>query len=285
MKKLLIASTALVATAGMANAEIAITGHAAAGYHSGLAAGSAAAPEEGIFSNAGVDFAYSGVTDNGISYSASVGHDAGTEIDQGDFEFDGADGAGLSFGAVAMTGTFGTITFDDAGIDNLYDDGLTAADVSYSTIVGPLSLTLAMDANDSDDGLSASAGYAASGMTFTLLASDTAAGTSASLAVAYALNESVSLGASTDQAAGEESVQTINGSTTLNGLSIAAESSNDSTWELSLGYALDQYTVGYTVDNADDWNLTATTTLGATSTLSAGVNSDDAMYAGVGFTF
>ena len=37
MKKLLIATTALVATAGMASADITITGHAAAGIYSGLA--------------------------------------------------------------------------------------------------------------------------------------------------------------------------------------------------------------------------------------------------------
>ena len=36
MKKLLIASTALVATAGMAAADVTVTGHAAAGYHSNL---------------------------------------------------------------------------------------------------------------------------------------------------------------------------------------------------------------------------------------------------------
>ena len=36
MKKLLIASTALVATAGMASADITISGHAAAGIYSGL---------------------------------------------------------------------------------------------------------------------------------------------------------------------------------------------------------------------------------------------------------
>ena len=44
MKKLLIATTALVATAGMANAEVTVTGHAAAGYHSGLAGTAAALP-------------------------------------------------------------------------------------------------------------------------------------------------------------------------------------------------------------------------------------------------
>ena len=36
MKKLLIATTALVATAGMASADITISGHAAAGIYSGL---------------------------------------------------------------------------------------------------------------------------------------------------------------------------------------------------------------------------------------------------------
>jgi outer membrane protein OmpU len=43
MKKLLIASTALVATAGMASADITISGHAAAGIHSGLDATAAVA--------------------------------------------------------------------------------------------------------------------------------------------------------------------------------------------------------------------------------------------------
>ena len=42
MKKLLIASTALVATAGMASADITISGHAAAGIYSGLATATAA---------------------------------------------------------------------------------------------------------------------------------------------------------------------------------------------------------------------------------------------------
>ena len=41
---------------------------------------------DGIYSNAGVDFTMTGATDNGISFSASVNIDAGTEIDAGDFE-------------------------------------------------------------------------------------------------------------------------------------------------------------------------------------------------------
>ena len=79
------------------------------------------------------------------TFSASVNIDAGTEVDTGDFELDGEDGGTAGLGAVSMTGTFGTLTFDDGGIENLYSDGLTNADVSYATTVGAVSLTVAHD--------------------------------------------------------------------------------------------------------------------------------------------
>ncbi|MDB2443451.1 hypothetical protein N9W27_01495 [Amylibacter sp.] len=376
MKKLLIATTALVATAGMASADITITGHAAAGIYSGLdatakvtgrvpatlqsttdatvvanvvtagtttalvaaaatvvetsaanlltrqnavraaekeladadtelkhhiatvkladakanlaAATSVPASNsgDGVYSNAGVDFTMTGATDNGISFSASVNIDAGTEVDTGDFELDGPDGGTAGLGSVSMTGTFGTLTFDDAGIDNLYDDDLAAADVSYSTTVGAVSLTVAHDTAGGDSGNSLKAGYSASGMAFTLTASEAAgAGTSSKLAVAYALNDTVSLSGSTDQAAGKESVQTIGATTTLNGVSVSVSSANNSTWDVDLGYTAGGFALTYGVDETDAWTATATSALGGGATFAAGVSSDDEMYAGVSFAF
>ena len=377
MKKLLIATTALVATAGMASADITITGHAAAGIHSGLdataayagktvttasatsssvaangvvtkgtltgavatttasdAAGELVARQavldakaaladllhadgtlgealadaelavaiaesnlaliastaasnsgDGVYSNAGVDFTMTGATDNGISFSASVNIDAGTEIDSGDFELDGADGGTAGLGSVSMTGSFGTVTFDDGGIDNLYNGDFTSADVSYSTTVGAISLSVAHDTSGAADANSMSAGYAASGMTFTLAASEAAAGTSSSLAVAYALNDSVSVTGKTDQVAGAESVQTITASTTLNGVSVALSSANNSTWDVDLGYTAGAYALTYGVDETDGWTATATSALGGGATFAAGVDSNDSMYAGVSFAF
>jgi len=395
MKKLLIATTALVATAGMASADITISGHAAAGVYSGLsnkdgtaavkavaakisatavtqamidahdalsAAGtvatvalaadvvtdrasgatmrtelladrlaevtaynklstrtaaevsahaaalasydsmlaaalgtdgiaSAAASVgtysgDGIYSNAGVDFTMTGATDNGISFSASVNIDAGMEIDAGDFELDGKDGGTAGLGAVSMTGTFGTVTFDDGGIENLYSDGLSNADVSYSTTVGAVALTVAHDTDAASTGAnSVSAGYSASGMAFTLTASEAAAGTSASLAVSYALNDTVTITADTDQAAGKESVQTIGASTTLNGVSVSVESANNSTWDVDLGYTAGGFALTYGVDETDGWTATATAALGGGATFAAGVNDEDSMYAGVSFAF
>ena len=129
------------------------------------------------------------------------------------------------------------------------------------------------------------AAYSASGMAFTLTASEAAAGTSASLAVAYSLNDSVSITADTDQAAGGESVQTIGASTTLNGVSVAVSSANNSTWDVDLGYTAGGFALTYGVDETDAWTATATAALGGGASFSAGVNSDDATYAGVSFAF
>jgi outer membrane protein OmpU len=316
MKKLLIASTALVATAGMASADITISGHAAAGIYSGLGnadavtvavaavaatsatstavetLGSNAIPTsaetfsgDGVYSNAGVDFTMTGATDNGISFSASVNIDAGTEIDAGDFELDGADGGTAGLGSVSMSGSFGTLTFDDGGIDNLYNGDYTSADVSYSTTVGAISLSVAHDTAGVAQANSMSAAYSASGMAFTLAASEDTNGTSASLSVAYALNDTVSVTGKTDQVADAESVQTITAKTTLNGVSVALSSANNSTWDVDLGYTAGGYALTYGVDETDGWTATATSALGGGATFAAGVDSNDSMYAGVSFAF
>ena len=341
MKKLLIATTALVATAGMASADITISGHAAAGIYSGLsnkdAKATAAATSsvglvmydksaskavivtdasgtqladgdtvlagadgtdavtaatvgtysgDGIYSNAGVDFTMSGATDNGISFSAAVNVDAGMEVDTGDFELDGKDGGTAGLGSVSMTGAFGTLTFDDGGIENLYSDSLTNADVSYATTVGAVSLTIAHDtAAATGSANSVSAGYSASGMDFTLTASEATGGTSTKLAVSYALNDTVTLTGKTDQAATKEAVQTIGASTTLNGVSVSVESANNSTWDVDLGYTAGGFALTYGVDETDGWTATATAALGGGATFAAGVNDEDSMYAGVSFAF
>ena len=296
MKKLLIATTALVATAGMASADITITGHAAAGFHSGLDDVTTATPTtdvaaDGIYSNAGVDFTMTGATDNGISFSASVNIDTkSNEIDTGDFEYDGPDGGTAGLGAVSMSGTFGTLTFDEGGIDNLYSDA-TTHDVSYATTVGAVSLTVGHSvgavSTDKDyaKATSFSASTTQSGMAFTLTGSETASGTSASLAMSYALNDSVTITADTDQVAGAESVQTVGASTTLNGVSVSIESANNSTWDVDLGYTVGGFALTYGVDETDGWTATATAALGGGATFNAGVDSNDATYAGVSFAF
>lgn len=343
MKKLLIATTALVATAGMASADVTITGSANAGYYSGLddklptAAVAAAAAtkskdltvvtaagvlkhyadaagvnvkagetivagtdgtaavvaaaasrnytDEGIYSNAGIVAKMTGTTDGGLTFSASIDAEAGTEIDQADFEFDDAASGSFSFGAASLSGAFGTLTFDNDGIDNLYDDDLQTADVSYSTDLGGIALTVAVDAQSADDGLSVSAGYSTGAMAFTLATSDSAAGTSASLAVSYAVTDAITLTGKTDQAGGAESVQTVGVKTAMNGVSVSASSANDSTWDVDLGYTLSGVALTYGTDESDGWDATASYALGGGASFKAGMNDEDSAYAGLSFSF
>ena len=107
-------------------------------------------------------------------------------------------------------------------------------------------------------------------MAFTLTASEAAAGTSSKLAVAYALNDTVSLSGSTDQASGKESVQTIGATTTLNGVSVSVSSANNSTWDVDLGYTAGGFALTYGVDETDGWTATATAGLGGGATVMVG---------------
>jgi len=250
--------------------------------------------KSGIYSNAGIVATMTGSTDGGITFSASVDAEAGTEVDTGDFELDGAASGSFGLGAVSVTGGFGTITFDDNGIDNLYDDDLTAADVKYSTTIGGVTLTAAMNAQTSVNattGLAAgndtslSASYTSGAMTFSGSTSDAIAGTSASVAVSYVINDNFTVRADTDQAAGAEAVQSVGVTTALNGVSIVADTSNDSTWDVSLGYTVNGVALSYALDEADAWSATASYTLGGGATASAGLNAEDSMYAGVSFAF
>ena len=311
MKKLLIATTALVATAGMAAADITVTGHAAAGYHSQLltkGGASMSSVSEGIYSNVGVDFAMAGATDNGISFTASLNIDAGTEIDQADYQYDGADSGAAGLGAVTMSGAFGTLTFDDGGIDNLYDSDYSSHDISYATSVNGVAITIAADANESvvagaagTDDASAKAVVTGGGMTYTLTASNHAtAGMSTKIAVAYAVNDMLSVNASSKSAsaAGAKQVGEVGATIVANGLTVTVASDNaqpSSGWDLDLAYSIGGVALAYGTDEGSSHDLTATYALGGGATFKAGMKNHgtsaakvafkDSVYAGVSFAF
>ena len=310
MKKLLIASTALVATAGMAAADVTITGHAQAGYHSQLLTKGGAtqsSTSEGIYSGVGVDFAMAGATDNGISFTASLNIDAGTEIDQADFQYDGADGGTAGLGAVTMSGAFGTLTFDDGGVANLFDGDYSNHDISYATTVNGVAITVAADADESvgtaatADDASAKAVVTAGDMTYTLTASNNAsAGMSTKVAVAYTVNDMLSVNANSKSlsAAGSKTVAGVGATIVTNGLTVTVASDNAqpaSGWDLDLAYSLGDVALTYGTDENSSHDLTATYALGGGATFKAGMRNHgtaaakaaykDSLYAGVSFAF
>ncbi|NBB96932.1 MAG: porin [Alphaproteobacteria bacterium] len=115
MKKLLLASTALVMSAGVASAEVALSGSAEMGFvYDG--------DDVRMTSEAIVTFTMSGETDGGLAFGAS-------------FDADGATGAAggtvMNSGTVFISGEFGKLTFGDvssaarAAAGDLYGVGLT----------------------------------------------------------------------------------------------------------------------------------------------------------------
>ena len=307
MKKLLLASTAIVASAGMAAADVTVSGHAAAGYHSdldGAGVTTAANTDSGIYSNVGVDFTMSGATDNGLSFTATMNIDAGTEIDQANFEFDGADGGTAGIGAVTVTGAFGTVTFDNNGIDNLYNADHADHDVKFSGTVNGIAIAATMDADDSvagvagtatDADMSASASYTAGALTSALAISNHAAdGMATNLKLTYVVNDMLTVTASNDKeaATGSKAVTKATATVVTNGLTIALASDNSkdattgkSDWDLDLSYTLSDVALAWGTDENDAWAITASRVLGGGATAQAGLNWEDSMYAGISFAF
>ena len=98
MKKLLIATTALVATAGMAAADVKLTGYAEIGMTDG---GGATGME--MHSDMDIGFKLSGASDNGLTFGASIDLD---EVSGGIASTGGSQ-------AINVSGAFGTLTMGD----------------------------------------------------------------------------------------------------------------------------------------------------------------------------
>jgi outer membrane protein OmpU len=110
MKKILLTTTALVAFAGAAAAEVSISGYAEMGINGGTG------QEAELFQDIDVTFAMSGETDGGLSFGASVDLDettAGTTTDNDHGT------------TVNISGAFGTLTMGDT--DGAMDWALTEA--------------------------------------------------------------------------------------------------------------------------------------------------------------
>lgn len=118
MKKVLFATTALVATAGVAAADVTLTGSAEMGIVGGNGTNTV------FHQDLDVTFTMSGTTDNGLTFGASV------DLDESDDD-GGATGSGAfapeddGGATVFISGNFGTLTMGDT--DGALDWALTEA--------------------------------------------------------------------------------------------------------------------------------------------------------------
>ncbi|UZD90927.1 porin [Cognatishimia activa] len=171
MKKVLFASTALVMTAGVASADLALTGSANFGLDYGVTTVDTTTVKNEIDFN----IVGSGETDGGLSFGASMDIDgahvnsATTQAVSNDPEvFISYNGLTLTVGAVdsaADRGGLADIGFDGIGIDDIAEKaggagrGFGGDDVRVDYAFGDVSVALSMDSSNDDWAVGASASF------------------------------------------------------------------------------------------------------------------------------
>jgi outer membrane protein OmpU len=304
MKNLLIATTALVATAGFAAADVSLSGAANVGVFNNGATGS----DTLMYNNVSVTAAMSGETDGGLTFGASLSFRAGDDVDLdvGDLGTNEASGAvgdfasETSLGNIYVSGDFGKLTFDSAGIDNLMDDASTnVMDAQYEGTFGALAVTLQANldgtaATAKDGDWAAKAVYSANGVTVT---GATNSGSEYDVTAAYAINDMLT--ASVNYDSNGQTVASVAKSETIVKVAysnagvtahLAIADDKDDEWELGLGYAANGLSIAavFAEDGEGtktESDITASYDLGGGMSINAATNESGAFFIGSKMTF
>ena len=276
MKKVLLTTTALVMTAGVAAAEVSFSGTTQVSISNTLSAGNDL--------NTHIDFnvAVSGASDNGITMSAGFGYDAGQQVDTGDYELDaneasGTVGAGAdetlntaddatnpAWSTAAPSLTIGyagyTITADGSGVADLYNGDVNSGELGISGSVGGVSFAMTSGVEKDDKNNSYSLGYTMGDLTASYVATNNSDGrgkNASKISVGYTMGDAKVTLASDDRDDTADAVQSV-----------------------GITYKMDAVTVGYTAASTgesgsninDDYDMSISYTAGA---LTASIATDE----------
>jgi outer membrane protein OmpU len=321
MKKVLLTTTALVMTAGVAAAEVSMSGKIQTAMSSTNNA------DMSMNSHIDLNVVASATTTNGVTVSTTVGYDAGIEADYNDdFTVDAdentLDGTGWATAApeVAITYEGFTITAQRDGVDNLYDGDVAAiaGDLGVSGSVGGVSFAFVTDmdtngVNGTDDGgfgngddtrgaTSYSASYSAGDMTVSYVATSddngqhAAANAAASkISLSYKMGD-VTLSAASDNEGGADSTNSFGISYAMGDIKVGYTAAGDQganvgdDYDLSLSYAAGPLSASFSTNENSRTRLVAEYDLGGAtaffSSQSGGAATDvDFQAIGVNFSF
>ena len=267
MKKVLLTTTALVMTAGVAAAEVSFSGTAGIafiddnGARDTATAGTANATSYGtgmfVESYYDLNVGISATASNGLSMSAGFDMGGGSKIDYDDDDVVELQGVDVGDADVAVSYNGWTLTVDQEGIDNLFDDTQADDDVMVSGSMGGISVAVTSDLEESHNSYKLGMTIAGAAVTLTGTNDDDAGGDATGVSVSYPMGD-LTLSAS---------------------VSDESNDGEDDT-EIGLSYAMDALTVSYTSikpgsagAQGDEWDLKLSYSAGA---MSASVNIDEA---------
>jgi len=258
MKKVLLTTTALVMTAGVAAADVSFGGTAGIAFIDDN--GASDATRDGMFVESYYDFdvTLSAEASNGLTMSAGFDMGGGAKVDYDDDDKLEVQGKSIGDADVAVSYNGWTLTVDQEGISNLYDDDPNEyEDLSIAGSIGGLSVAVTTDLEDSTN--SYKLGYSLGDIALTLTGTndDDAGGDASGISVSYPMG-ALTLAAS---------------------ISDESNDAEDDT-EISVSYAMDSITVKYTSitpgsdgSMGDEWDAKISYAAGA---MSASINLDEA---------
>jgi outer membrane protein OmpU len=286
MKKILFATTALVASAGVAAADISVSGSAAMGLY-GDEAHADASDQSGVYSMMKVVITGSGTADNGMTFGASIDASAGEDYDRGDFEYDGGESGTFGLGAVHVASGGLKITVDQDGIDDLSDDD-NSHDIQIDYSMGDFSVSVTNDI-DGDNGVSEfsyKAGFSMAGISVTLSGNDVDDSTAIDLG--YTVSDALGLTAHIDQNGGDQETK-VGMSYGMGAVGLTASyamyDTADDDWDLGISYSEGAMSVSASTDEESDWELAGSYDLGGGLSAEGGMNADSDYYLGVAMSF
>jgi outer membrane protein OmpU len=292
MKKVLLTTTALVMTAGVAAAEVSLSGTGQVSLSSVNGA------DNVLNTHIDLNASVSATAENGMTFSTSVGYDNGTMSDYNDdFENDveagaGAWDAGAPEVAIGFNGF--TITAQQDGVDNLFDDA-AAEDLGIAGSMGGISFAVTSDMDDNDSSYSAS--YSMGDLTASIVGTNAAAvgGSANKVSIAYTMGDLTVSASSQNEAGTAEDDQTLGFSYAMDAISVSYTSINPGSgdmgdeWDASISYTAGALSASYAMDEADETHLIAEYDLGGATAFFSNTSSDraagDYQAMGINFSF
>jgi len=298
MKNVLFATTALVLTAGVASAEVTISGKAEAGVVSvvkdskaGLALDNngdkakAAADIMEVYSGIDIDITASGATDSGISISTTVDMGAGFIADVADKEVD-SQGTTLGVPTIAITSGATTVSLANQGIDDLYDDGQNG-DIGIATSFGDatVAITYDTDAENNKPTMSYALGYSMSGVALSIVGTDSDGTGESAMVISgtYSMGD-MTIGLESDNKGNAATVNTLSVSYVAGPATVSVSVDDNDDWDASIAYSAGAASFNFSTDESDAWEADVAYDLGG-ATAFAATDSTDTMIAGINFAF
>ena len=317
MKKVLLTTTALVMTAGVAAAEVSLSGTMGVGVASQDGA------DYVLHTGVDLNMAVSAASDNGITASATVDLGEGELIDYNDdFAIDSqcataetttaATATTAAVNNVASCGFVGsssspaitlgyagyTVVADKEGVDNLFDD-TQHEDISVAGSAGGISFAATFDMED--DASSYKASYAAGDLTVTVTGTndDDNGGSASKIAASYVMGDLTLSASMEDESKADDSEDdnTFGVTYKMDAITVAytmidpGGSTKDmgDEWDAKISYAAGAMSASYAVDEADVTKLIMEYDLGGGATAFAsnkeGTAADDQTAFGINFAF